>query len=125
VRGAQARSGLARLVQAQVGPSSRANLAKRTSGKVRETCPGVSPFSKSLLTTERLAREVAKETGETITVAILKSLEERLLRLSGRRIAGDLAHQIMRIGSRCSALPDVDVRGPDEILGYDSDGTPR
>jgi antitoxin VapB len=71
---------------------------------------------------ERLAREVARETGETITMAILRSLEERLLRLSGRRVAGDLAQEILSIGSRCAAIPDIDTRSPDEILGYDSDG---
>lgn len=74
---------------------------------------------------ERLAREVARETGETITQAILRSLEERLMRLSGRRVAGDLAHEILRIGSRCAALPDLDTRSPDEILGYDSNGAPH
>jgi antitoxin VapB len=73
---------------------------------------------------ERLAREVARETGETITQAILRSLEERLMRLSGRRIAGDLAREILRIGARCAALPDLDTRSADEILGYDSDGAP-
>jgi antitoxin VapB len=74
---------------------------------------------------ERLAREVSRETGETITQAILHSLEERLVRLSGRRIAGNLAEEISRIGIRCAALPDQDTRSPDEILGYDSDGVPR
>jgi len=73
---------------------------------------------------ERLAREVARETGETITQAILRSLEERLMRLSGRRIAGDLTREILRIGARCAALPDLDTRSADEILGYDSDGAP-
>jgi antitoxin VapB len=75
--------------------------------------------------TEKLAREVARETGETITEAIRASLEERLLRLNGRRVAGDLSREILRIGSRCAALPDLDSRGPDEILGYDADGSPR
>jgi antitoxin VapB len=74
---------------------------------------------------ERLAREVARETGETITQAILHSLEERLMRLTGKRIAGDLATEISRIGIRCAALPDRDTRTADEILGYDSDGAPR
>jgi antitoxin VapB len=74
---------------------------------------------------ERLAREVAKETGETITEAILRSLEERLLRLSRQKTAGDLADQILKIGGRCAAFPDIDARSPDEILGYDADGTPR
>lgn len=73
---------------------------------------------------ERLARQVAKETGETITQAILKSLQERLMRLSGRRIAGDIAQDIRRIGDRCAALPDLDTRSPDEILGYGNDGAP-
>ena len=71
---------------------------------------------------ERLAREVAHETGETITQAILRSLEERLIRLSGRRIAGDLAREILRIGERCAALSDLDTRSPEEILNYDRDG---
>ncbi len=74
---------------------------------------------------ERLAREVAKETGESITQAILHSLEERLLRLTGRRLAGDLSAEIRKIGSRCAALPDLDTRSADEILGYDADGAPR
>jgi antitoxin VapB len=74
---------------------------------------------------ERLAREVARETGESITLAIQRSLEERLLRLSGRRVAGDLADEILRIGARCAAFPDVDTRSPDEILGYDANGIPR
>jgi len=74
---------------------------------------------------ERLAREVAQEAGETITQAILKALEERLIRLSGRRTATEVAQEIRRIGSRCAALPDMDTRSPDEILGYNADGTPH
>jgi antitoxin VapB len=74
---------------------------------------------------ERLAREVARETGETITQAILRSLEERLMRLNGRRLAGDLVQEMLKIGSRCAALPDLDIRSADEILGYGDDGAPR
>jgi antitoxin VapB len=70
---------------------------------------------------ERLAREVARETGESITRAILRSLEERLPRLSGRRTSSDLAREILRIGERCAALSDFDTRSPEEILGYDQD----
>ena len=75
--------------------------------------------------TEKLAREVARETGESITEAIHVALEERLLRLSGRRVVPDLAAEILRIGARCAALPDRDTRSPDEILGYGPDGEPR
>ncbi len=75
--------------------------------------------------TERLARELAKETGETITQATRKALEERLLRARGRKRKGDLVEEIMEISRRCAALPDLDTRSADEILGYDEIGVPR
>jgi antitoxin VapB len=75
--------------------------------------------------TERLAREVARETGESITIAIRTALEERLIRLSGRRTSVDLATEILKIGGRCAALPDIDTRSPDDILGYGPDGLAR
>ena len=71
---------------------------------------------------EKLAREVARETGESLTSAILHSLEERLERLKGRRTAPDLVETILAISARVSALPDLDDRSPDEILGYGEDG---
>ena len=75
--------------------------------------------------TEQLAREIAGQTGETITQAITRALQERLLRLSGRTTAGDLAEQLMRIGKRAAALPDLDLRSADEILGYGEEGVPQ
>ena len=74
---------------------------------------------------ERLARELAAESRETITQAITHALEERLERLRGRSTATDLAEEILRISKRCSALPDEDQRSADDILGYDSAGVPR
>ncbi|MEN6438887.1 MAG: type II toxin-antitoxin system VapB family antitoxin [Syntrophobacter sp.] len=71
---------------------------------------------------EKLAREVAAETGESLTEAIIRALEERLVRLKGRKKAGDVAEEIMKISLRCRALPEKDQRGPDEILGYDGRG---
>ncbi len=74
---------------------------------------------------EDLAREVAGESGENLTQAIIHALEERLERLRGRRIATDTVQEIREISRRCSALPDVDKRKPDEILGYDQKGIPE
>lgn len=71
---------------------------------------------------EELAREVARESGETLTQAIIHALEEQLLRLRGRRNVKDLEQEIMTISGRCSTLPDLDARTPDEILGYDQTG---
>jgi antitoxin VapB len=73
---------------------------------------------------ERLARELARETGESLTTAISRALEERLQRVEGRRSAADklaLARAALR---RVDALPVLDARTPDEILGYDEHGLP-
>ncbi len=74
---------------------------------------------------EKLAREVAAESGENLTQAIIHALEERLVRLKGRNSATEIAEEIMKISLRCRTLPDKDRRGADEILGYDETGAPR
>jgi len=73
---------------------------------------------------EQLAREVAAESGETMTQAVIHALEEQLQRLRGRRVAPDLVSEIMEVSRRCRELPDQDTRPSDEILGYDEDGVP-
>jgi antitoxin VapB len=74
---------------------------------------------------EKLAREVAAESGEGLTEAIIHALEERLERLKGRRTITDVAEEIMQISLRCRALPEKDQRSADEILGYDERGLPQ
>ncbi len=74
---------------------------------------------------EKLARELAAESGETITQAITHALEEKLERLRSRSTATDLVEEILKISMRCSAIPDQDQRSADEILGYDSIGVPQ
>lgn len=74
---------------------------------------------------EQLVREVAAESGENLTQAIIHALEERLDRIRGRRTISDTAQEIMKISKRCSSLPDQDQRTPEEILGYDQTGIPR
>ncbi len=65
---------------------------------------------------------ISANTGENITQAITRALEERLQRLRGRSKAVDLTEEILRISKRCSEIPDKDLRSPDEILGYGSTG---
>jgi antitoxin VapB len=74
---------------------------------------------------EKLARQVAAESGQSLTQAIIQALEERLERLKGRRKATDVAEEIMKISLRCKALPEMDKRSADEILDYDDRGLPR
>jgi antitoxin VapB len=83
------------------------------------------PLSIKNTTTERLARQVADETGESITEAIQRSLEERWERLKTRRRGRVLTRQIEDLLRRVDALPTLDPRPPDEILGYDEHGMPR
>jgi antitoxin VapB len=74
--------------------------------------------------TEHLAREIAAKTGESLTGAIQKALEERLDRLNNTRRSHALAAQIDDILQRVDAMPDLDARTPDEIIGYDENGLP-
>lgn len=75
--------------------------------------------------TERLARQVAAETGESLNVAVQRSLEERLERVKGRLSAPGLVATLLEISRRCSSLPELDSRPADEILGYDEAGAFR
>jgi antitoxin VapB len=73
---------------------------------------------------DRLAREVAKATGESITTAVVQSLRERLLRV--RRARGPrLSEELLKIARRCARLPVKDARSAEEILDYDERGLPR
>jgi antitoxin VapB len=74
--------------------------------------------------TEHLAREIAAKTGESLTGAIQKALEERLGRLNSNRRSQALTAQIDDILQRVDAMPDLDARTPDEIIGYDENGLP-
>lgn len=74
---------------------------------------------------DRLAREVAARTGETLTGAIVVALRERLARLKARRRPRTLREDLREIGRRCAALPTLDQRTPDEIVGYDEHGVAR
>ena len=75
--------------------------------------------------TERLARKLADETGESITEAIRIALEERWERVKSRRRGRVVAAQIGDLLRRVDAMPDLDARSPEEMLGYDENGMPR
>jgi antitoxin VapB len=74
---------------------------------------------------ERLARQVAKEAGESLTAAIENSLKERLQRLQQRHRGRIMTEKLEDILRRVDSLPTLDTRSEDEILGYDAQGVPR
>ena len=74
--------------------------------------------------TELLARRLAERTGETITVATKRALEERLRRTGSDARKAALLEDMEAMQRRLSALPVLDSRTPDEIIGYDENGVP-
>ncbi len=75
-------------------------------------------------TTDRLARELADLTGESITVAVGTALKDRLERISGSVPSQQRVEEMGRIAREAASLPVVDSRSEDEILGYGDDGLP-
>ena len=75
---------------------------------------------------DRLARELAAVTGESITVTITRSLSERLER---ERRVRDRKRQLARaaaldeIFDRMADAQVIDARPADELLGYNDIGT--
>ena len=77
--------------------------------------------------TERLVEELARKTGHKPDQAIAELIREKL--------AGgpadppfdppDIWERIREIQDRVAAMPDIDTRSADEIIGYDEHGVPR
>lgn len=75
--------------------------------------------------TDRLARELAQATGESITVAARRAIEERLVRVRARAaVDGPEGEALTQIIARGRQRRMLDERTPNEILGYDDAGLP-
>ena len=74
----------------------------------------------------RLAGELSRLTGETMTGAITVALRERLARERSQRGSAALARELRTIGKRCAALlgpgPSAEKHGD---LLYDERGLPK
>jgi antitoxin VapB len=75
--------------------------------------------------TERLAQALSQLTGEDVTIATKRAIEERLRRLGGRSRRAALLQDMADIRRRWSEMRLADDRTADEILGYDEHGLPR
>ncbi len=73
---------------------------------------------------DRLARELSRATGESLTEAVMRALRERLLRHGGRSAEPPLSETLRALRQKCAALPVLDPRSPEGILGYDEQGMP-
>ena len=87
---------------------------RKAVGKKRRTLYIKNPVA------HRLAEQVSKRMGLNLSDAVLSSLEEKLQK-TGRPLNRT---RVDALCARIGALPVVDVRTPEEILGYDAFGTP-
>lgn len=67
---------------------------------------------------ERLAQELARRTGESIEEAVATALEERLTRIEQPPRRKPDPQAIETLLARFRALPDLDSRSHEKILGY-------
>jgi antitoxin VapB len=75
--------------------------------------------------THRLARELARLTGESMTAAVDKAVREKLERVRSAEKTG-LAERLLKIGRECAPLWKEPYRSADhgELL-YDDKGLPK
>ena len=74
---------------------------------------------------DQLARELTQLTGESITDAVIRSMQERLERERAARGYSVRLQELRRIRERYQSLPLQDDRPADDILGYDELGLPH
>lgn len=74
--------------------------------------------------THALAKRLASLTGESLTKAVKRAIQDRLVQVErsgdGSRIADELDH----IALHCANLPRRDRRSADQIIGYNDHGLP-
>ena len=74
---------------------------------------------------QKLAHELSKLTGESLTVAVTEAIRERLERVQNTQSAG-LADRLLRIGKDCAAHLKEPFRSAEhETILYDEMGLPR
>jgi hypothetical protein len=71
-----------------------------------------------------LATELAAATGEDIDTAVVRALEERLVRVARQSPQAEDG-EIEALFERLARMPVLDARQPDEILGYGPNGLPH
>jgi antitoxin VapB len=75
--------------------------------------------------THRLVRELARLTGETMTAAVDRAIQERLERVRESKNGG-LAERLLKIGRECAPLWKEPYRSMDHgDLLYDEKGLPK
>jgi antitoxin VapB len=69
----------------------------------------------------RLAEQLSRQMGVTLTDAVIHALQDRVR--NARRPVD--RKKVDAVCAKIGALPVLDSRSPEEILGYDDRGVPR
>lgn len=73
--------------------------------------------------TDRLVRQLAARTGETLTEAVRKAAEHRLASLPPLKRHVDM-ERVMALLAEIDTLPRGEVISMDDAIGYDENGLP-
>jgi antitoxin VapB len=74
--------------------------------------------------TEKKIRRLARRTGETLTQAVDRAVDDRLAQFPPRRKRGIDRKKLAELLDYFDSLPVDDPRTPEEIIGYDEHGVP-
>ena len=72
--------------------------------------------------THAMAKKLAGLTGESLTKAVKRAIEDRLVRLKKTQSSATLVAELDRIALHCAKLPRRDKRDANEIVGYNEKG---
>lgn len=73
---------------------------------------------------DRLAKELAKATGQTVTDAVIGALEANLKAAKSRRVARDPIEEVADLQAFVAELPDQSKRSPHDVIKHDDHGLP-
>ena len=74
--------------------------------------------------THALAKRLASLTGESLTKAVKRAIQDRLAQVEKTRSGSRLADELDHIALHCANLPRRDRRSADQTIGYDERGLP-
>ncbi len=74
--------------------------------------------------THALAKRLASLTGESLTQAVKRAIQERLAQVEKSRRSIRLADELDHIALHCAGLPHRDRLSAEQIIGYDKRGLP-
>lgn len=74
--------------------------------------------------TYALAKRLASLTGESLTQAAKRAVQERLAHVEKSRGSIRLADELDHIARQCATLPRRDRRSAEQIIAYDQRGLP-